>query len=223
MAVYTTGPHNLCHPNVLAYYASDMISSYRGGCTQLWIITAFHPAGSLYDLLVDDRPLNCHKLALSVATGLAYLHTQVAGGGKPAIAHRDVKTKNILVMANGEGCLADLGLALIGNTTESTAATLTMDFTELLLPPPAGPLAGTNRYMAPEILSLFPLLCVTGCDEKPSADVDARSGTLIPEALADCRHALLPFEVYLAADVYALGLVLLEIWGRHLNLSLRPV
>ncbi|KAH9498584.1 Bone morphogenetic protein receptor type-1B [Bulinus truncatus] len=30
--------------------------------------------------------------------------------GKPAIAHRDLKSKNILVRSNGTCCVADLGL-----------------------------------------------------------------------------------------------------------------
>jgi serine/threonine protein kinase len=32
--------------------------------------------------------------------------------GKPAIAHRDIKSKNILVKKNGTCCVADLGLAV---------------------------------------------------------------------------------------------------------------
>ncbi len=37
-------------------------------------------------------------MALSIATGLNHLHMPIVGTqGKPAIAHRDLKTKNILV------------------------------------------------------------------------------------------------------------------------------
>jgi serine/threonine protein kinase len=32
--------------------------------------------------------------------------------GKPAIAHRDIKSKNILVKKDGTCCIADLGLAV---------------------------------------------------------------------------------------------------------------
>jgi len=41
-------------------------------------------------------------MASSIATGLAHLHEEIVGTqGKPAIAHRDLKSKNILV-----GCFA---------------------------------------------------------------------------------------------------------------------
>lgn len=32
--------------------------------------------------------------------------------GKPAMAHRDIKSRNILVKADGSCCIADLGLAV---------------------------------------------------------------------------------------------------------------
>lgn len=32
--------------------------------------------------------------------------------GKPAMAHRDIKSKNILVKRDGSCCIADLGLAV---------------------------------------------------------------------------------------------------------------
>jgi len=32
--------------------------------------------------------------------------------GKPAIAHRDIKSKNVLVKRDGTCCIADLGLAV---------------------------------------------------------------------------------------------------------------
>ena len=38
------------------------------------------------------------KMASSIANGLAHLHMEILGTqGKPAIAHRDLKSKNILV------------------------------------------------------------------------------------------------------------------------------
>lgn len=40
--------------------------------------------------------------------------------GKPAIAHRDLKSKNILVKKNGTCCIADLGLAVRHDSATDT-------------------------------------------------------------------------------------------------------
>ena len=62
--------------------------------------------------------------------------------GKPAISHRDIKSKNILVRTDGSCVIADFGLAV--THTQSTGET---DI-------PQNPRVGTKRYMAPEILDM---------------------------------------------------------------------
>ena len=108
----------LRHENVVGFIASDMTS--RASCTQLWLIMHCHALGSLYDYLsAGHRPewSAMLQLAHSAAAGLAHLHTEIFGlQGKPAIAHRDVKSKNILVKDNGDCCVADLGLAVLHST-----------------------------------------------------------------------------------------------------------
>ena len=86
----------LRHENILGFLASDTTS--RNSCTQLWLITHFHEHGSLYDFLnhtVLDHFVML-RLCHTAAAGLVHLHTEIFGTqGKPAIAHRDIKTKNI--------------------------------------------------------------------------------------------------------------------------------
>ncbi|KAJ2938910.1 hypothetical protein O0L34_g17721 [Tuta absoluta] len=79
------------------------------------------------------------RICLSIVNGLLHLHTEIHGTqGKPAIAHRDIKSKNILVKVNGECCIADFGLAL---TTQHVAQHTQHN-----------PRQGTKRYMSPEML-----------------------------------------------------------------------
>ncbi|XP_068827089.1 activin receptor type-1-like isoform X4 [Capricornis sumatraensis] len=101
----------LRHDNVLGFIASDMTS--RNSSTQLWLITHYHEHGSLYDFLQRQtlEPQLALKLAVSAACGLAHLHVEIFGTqGKPAIAHRDLKSRNVLVKSNLQCCIADLGI-----------------------------------------------------------------------------------------------------------------
>ncbi|XP_076858686.1 activin receptor type-1C isoform X2 [Brachyhypopomus gauderio] len=131
----------LRHENILGFIAAD--NKDNGSWTQLWLVSEYHEHGSLFDYLnrhtvsVDGMIV----LALSVASGLAHLHMEIVGTqGKPAIAHRDIKSKNILVKRSGVAAIADLGLAVKHNSTTNT-----IDI-------PVNHRVGTKRYMAPEIL-----------------------------------------------------------------------
>ncbi|XP_034552127.1 serine/threonine-protein kinase receptor R3 [Notolabrus celidotus] len=131
----------LRHDNILGFIASDMTS--KNSSTQLWLVTHFHELGSLYDFLQYSslEPESCLKMCLSVACGLVHLHTEIVSSQeKPAIAHRDLKSRNILVKRNGQCCIADLGLAVIHSQSH--------DYLDV----GNNPRVGTKRYMAPEVL-----------------------------------------------------------------------
>ena len=50
---------------------------------------------------------------MGIARGLAHLHLEIVSTqGKPAIAHRDLKSKNVLVKSNFVCAIGDLGLAV---------------------------------------------------------------------------------------------------------------
>ena len=131
----------LRHDNILGFFASDVFSN--NGVTELWLITQYHPNGSLYDYLNQKTvsPKIMMKMAISTCKGLTHLHTEFSGiCAKPAIAHRDIKSKNILVKVNRECCIADFGLAVMKGPSSN------INF-------PTNPKQGTKRYMAPEILA----------------------------------------------------------------------
>lgn len=130
------------HENILGFVAADIKGT--GSWTQMLLITDYHELGSLHDYL-QRRVLNpdmLKVLAFSLASGLAHLHTEIFGSpGKPAIAHRDIKSKNILVKRNGQCAIADFGLAgkYLSETDEIHIAPNTR--------------VGTRRYMAPEVVN----------------------------------------------------------------------
>ncbi|XP_037135487.1 TGF-beta receptor type-1b [Syngnathus acus] len=131
----------LRHENILGFIAAD--NKDNGTWTQLWLVSDYHEHGSLFDYLnrYTVTVEGMIKLSLSTASGLAHLHMEIVGTqGKPAIAHRDLKSKNILVKKNGTGCIADLGLAV-----RHDSATDTIDIAP-------NHRVGTKRYMAPEVL-----------------------------------------------------------------------
>ncbi|CAB1330135.1 unnamed protein product [Coregonus sp. 'balchen'] len=109
----------------------------------LWLVSDYHEHGSLFDYLNHYSVTieGMIKLSLSAASGLAHLHMEILGTqGKPGIAHRDLKSKNILVKKNGMCAIADLGLAV---RHESISDTIDIAPNQRV---------GTKRYMAPEVL-----------------------------------------------------------------------
>ncbi|XP_032211527.1 activin receptor type-1C isoform X1 [Mustela erminea] len=131
----------LRHENILGFIAAD--NKDNGTWTQLWLVSEYHELGSLYDYLNRNivTVAGMIKLALSIASGLAHLHMEIVGTqGKPAIAHRDIKSKNILVKKCETCAIADLGLAVKHDSVLNT-----IDI-------PQNPKVGTKRYMAPEML-----------------------------------------------------------------------
>ncbi|XP_029405391.2 TGF-beta receptor type-1 isoform X3 [Bactrocera dorsalis] len=131
----------LRHENILGFIAAD--NKDNGTWTQLWLVTDHHENGSLFDYLtthtVDTKTML--NMALSIATGLAHLHMDIVGTrGKPAIAHRDLKSKNILVKSNLSCAIGDLGLA-VRHVEKNDSVDI-----------PSTHRVGTKRYMAPEVL-----------------------------------------------------------------------
>ncbi|XP_050529783.1 activin receptor type-1 [Daktulosphaira vitifoliae] len=131
------------HDNILGFIGSDIMTS-RNSYTQLLLITHYHKNGSLFDYLNNQNvaPLTRDqmlKICFTTVNGIVHLHTEIFGTqGKPAIAHRDIKSKNVLVKNNGACVVADFGMAVLKTDEMVLAANPTR--------------VGTKRYMPPEVL-----------------------------------------------------------------------
>ena len=129
------------HPNILRFIASD--NRDIGVQVELWLITEFCEFGSLYDLLVQRslEPADMINLAYTASCGLEHLHSEIFGQeAKPAIVHRDLKSRNILVKSDYTCCIGDLGLALRYDRVSDEVED------------PPSKRVGTKRYLAPEII-----------------------------------------------------------------------
>ena len=119
----------LSHPNVLPLLGISVASG------ALSLVLELMPRGSIYDWLhhecrgVAPPPPIAVRLLLDTAAGLAHLHSR-----SPRIAHRDVKTLNLLLAADHTVKVADFGLSREFARTQSMSR------------------VGTIQYVAPEVL-----------------------------------------------------------------------
>lgn len=154
------------------------------------LITDYYDLGSLYDFLqnnVLDHEAAI-KLALTAIQGISHLHTEIFGTkGKPAIAHRDIKSKNILVKKDGSSVIADFGLA-VRYDSESNEVDIAPNTR-----------VGTRRYMAPEVLNES--LVTSSFESYKCADMYAfglvlweiTRRTLTTDKVAQCEDYQLPY------------------------------
>jgi serine/threonine protein kinase len=196
---------SIAHKNILLFIGADCTS--LDGVTVFIIVLEFHKLGSLYDYLkspalatrgltLDEALYFCN----SAVCGVSHLHDAYhCDQPKPSIAHRDLKTKNLLVkkgiIIDGvphalfpQVCIADFGLAVWEPCDKDPSERAKeMTYLENALRQPK---VGTKRYMAPEILSFNP---------------DPVNGDAQDVRLGD--HSSL-----LRADIYALALVMWEVF-----------
>ncbi|XP_029380371.1 activin receptor type-2B isoform X1 [Echeneis naucrates] len=130
------------HENILRYIAAEKHGTNLE--TELWLITEFHERGSLTDHLKGNTVTwteLCH-IAETMSRGLAYLHEDIPSykgeGPKPTIAHRDFKSKNVMLRDDLTAVIGDFGLAVRFEPGKPPGDTHGQ--------------VGTRRYMAPEVL-----------------------------------------------------------------------
>uniref|UniRef100_A0A8P4KQA9 receptor protein serine/threonine kinase n=1 Tax=Dicentrarchus labrax TaxID=13489 RepID=A0A8P4KQA9_DICLA len=135
------------HDNIARFVAADERTGPEGR-TEYLLVMDYYPHGSLSRYLsvqTNDWVSSC-RLAHSVTRGLAYLHTELFKGDlyKPAVSHRDLNSRNVLVKADGTCVIIDFGLSmkLTGNRPARHGEEENAAISEV----------GTIRYMAPEVL-----------------------------------------------------------------------
>jgi serine/threonine protein kinase len=97
---------SLHHPNILQF-----IGVAWSKLEQLCMVVEYLPGGDLQRYLKkNESNLSWNgsktRLALGVAKALQYLHTR-----SPAIVHRDLKSKNVLLSEQGDAKLIDFGVS----------------------------------------------------------------------------------------------------------------
>ncbi|PKU35181.1 tgf-beta receptor type-2-like [Limosa lapponica baueri] len=133
---------SLKHDSVLQFLTAE--DRGAGPRREYWLITAYHSRGNLKDYLSRHvlSWMDLQKMAGSLVSGVAHLHSDYTACGRPKIpiAHRDIKSTNVLVKNEQECVLCDFGIAI------RLDPSLTVDdFAN------SGQV-GTARYMAPEVL-----------------------------------------------------------------------
>ncbi|XP_023478182.1 bone morphogenetic protein receptor type-2 [Equus asinus] len=135
------------HDNIAHFVVGDERVTADGRMEYL-LVMEYYPNGSLCKYLslhTSDWVSSC-RLAHSVTRGLAYLHTELPRGDhyKPAISHRDLNSRNVLVKNDGTCVISDFGLSmrLTGNRLVRPGEEDNAAISEV----------GTIRYMAPEVL-----------------------------------------------------------------------
>ncbi|KAF7649292.1 hypothetical protein LDENG_00143930 [Lucifuga dentata] len=132
------------HDNVVKFLAAEERGTPGHAHRKYWLVLAYHSLGNLQDFLTTNT-LSWEELvamAGSVARGVAHLHSDTTPSGVPKVpvAHRDLKSSNIVVKSRKEVALCDFGLALrldLSLTVDDYANSGQV---------------GTARYMAPEVL-----------------------------------------------------------------------
>jgi len=133
----------LYHSKFVVELLSSEIKS-QNGKKKMWLVLPFYKNGDLQqflkkDALMVDKSIHiCH----SICQAVEFIHARQDSFGcqRFPLAHRDIKSSNILVSDNGtDVVLADFGLSMRLSDLNKNSISQ----------------AGTSRYMSPELLDRY--------------------------------------------------------------------
>lgn len=174
------------------------------------LVLEFMAGGTLQQRIKDkDEALLAWKaggrrIALDVCEGLLFLHTR-----RPCIVHRDLRSVNVLLTADGRAKIADLGSAKYQE--RSVLSSLSVQFNQFAaFPPESMFFARTARSFRWDVWQfgalLFEVLCMENWDPADSDTPEAYEGKLrklrrdqlaprgVPAALAELVIECLQWE-----------------------------
>lgn len=128
---------DLRHPNIVHFIGVSIPK--EPSFVPVMIVTELCANGDLFDYIrgVDHPPfLAMLEIMLGIAKGVNYLHSRI-----PTVIHRDIKSSNVLITAQGVAKIGDFGLARVVETTmksmiRSLVGTVNWQAPELWVPHP---------------------------------------------------------------------------------------
>ncbi|KDR78111.1 hypothetical protein GALMADRAFT_224500 [Galerina marginata CBS 339.88] len=114
------------HPNIVNFLESYLVKS-----NELWVVMEYMEGGALTDIIENNQLEEDQISSISFETckGLGHLHSQ-------SIIHRDIKSDNVLLDAQGRVKITDFGFCAKLTDQKSKRATM----------------VGTPYWMAPEVV-----------------------------------------------------------------------